>query len=676
MREDGTVQTAFWDLAVASYPDEIWNATGREHAEDLLPAVDGRRVPVVACPAFEDMDGWAPLALATTFLSGGPDRVAVRLPGGDSLITTTAAGSATLAGRLDNLKRLSVASYPSDETYLVSGQIAQDTIIGFALRDDYDGTPELPGYISPTYLHIAATDDSYDDALTFWNRRAIRPRPEHWGRHHSILVTRATLEDPNVQNRIVEETGWTATGSPAILISSETVPEQELRSLATAMGLTEHDGPVTDSLLQPSNARTFAITVDPSGWWGTTRSRLGPVRDFSLRVERPTVGLAVPTPFTLPDGVCPARVTLSGETIVGPPRPAVAKLYLAGSEFVAPRQLVSTRAFNMGDARITVGVPTPAEILHAALTDRHVTFEPSDKARHIDGALKLALPHDLLGDPLFLHLITACTPKPQRDFRRTIDRLVEQNVLSADGEDRILAELLQERAEDYSVDLVFGKLKERFEPATAPQVGAMLERLVVARAANRGFRVICRTCDTKSFVSLRDAPNAAICLGCGSPAEFERNNHQTPRLRYKISSLMTRLSLNGGLPPLVAATQLLRLGAHVIPGANLKRDGQPLGETDVLGWHGNDLFTGESKVTAEGFTDEHIYKDVEMAAAIGANVHYMICGESIPSKTMDFAERTARAAGIHVERIDALATQKAPPGGEQSARTSEALKNR
>ena len=248
-----------------------------------------------------------------------------------------------------------------------------------------------------------------------------------------------------------------------------------------------------------------------------------------------------------------------------------------------------------------------------------------------------------------LSVLAALTQKAVRDVVKALGEV--PNRLSDRETQTLVAALLADRASSRTMDGLRSIVKD-----LGHQVDWVPDTVMdyVRRGLiHMGVRVRCSTCSLEDFQSMSEVTAGAVCAGCSSEeASFVRDSAQAPAVYFKLSSLTQRLSLIGGLTPLAATVLLQNERAYVVPGANIYRDGNRVGEVDLLGWVGQSLFAGEAKMSAHGFDVSDIDEDVRKTALIGADMHLAVCAEPISRAARDRLAAAEEEHRIRVRVID------------------------
>jgi hypothetical protein len=295
----------------------------------------------------------------------------------------------------------------------------------------------------------------------------------------------------------------------------------------------------------------------------------------------------------------------------------------------------------------SLGLPTPAEILTAALAERSISFVPSSSGRYARGVQNRVPEIQLFRDPDVLTVTGKLTSPRSKDLTRALEQLIPQGAKPDD-----IATALQALVARQHDARTLDDLRSRTGLPRA-RVAIALDRLVNAGMAARGLRADCAICQLRTFMPLPRAAQIPTCDGCGSQAGYASTTRNEPTLFYQLNTLLDQASANGVLGHLFGAATVLadHPDAYLLLGANLTYDGLQQ-ETDLLGVQGTTVLAGEAKTTAGWFTPEQIAKDVKISQRLQATTHLMVCLEELPQSTVDLAQRACSDAGLELRTID------------------------
>lgn len=494
---------------------------------------------------------------------------------------------------------------------------------------------------------VVVTSDTptFDDAVNFWNARALRPSRSH---AVSVLMSEGTLGDRMVQRALVEALKRTSSTSPSAVVYSWSMPKPRLEALVEAVeGLTAFVGNKFSEYhgRRPSSSVTFSTQVDVRSFW-LSRRDTGIRNTVDVLVERPRTTLRMRAPMVPHSsmwGANPIVVELTGPFLRGPKRSGVASLYLHAASWRDQSIAFHTHLFREWEFALVV--PTSKELLQAAIGNNAVV-EPNDKARQLAGVLSVGGAPDLYASSEFLAVVQSLTPVPRRDIEARLRRLA-----STHRDDPRLLELAATSRTPLrtSGDIVSTVRDGSGGGLSSAGVKMVLTELVARGLARRGFRARCNLCDLVELREVSTSDVTADCSGCGAIARFHERAGE-PEFFYALSSLMQRLSLNGGLAPLAAYVQIIDQGGYVIPGVNITTGSGP-SDVDLLGFAGDHVFAGESKMSRRLFTKTQLLKDVDVSKRLGVDEHFVVCPEPLSNYQTTALKRACRTAGLRLRTL-------------------------
>jgi hypothetical protein len=497
-------------------------------------------------------------------------------------------------------------------------------------------------------LWVSDELDSFEDAVWFWNTRALRPGSAMAG--ISLLATLEATADVEVRAAFVAGIAESSTTTPTFVIASRSVDESILRELGESLGATRHESTEWSdriAAVQVDAPLTFAENVHLGEFWSNGRTA-GAVRVLEQTIRRPTINLNFESPKAWhPKYQMSGRVNIqiASPTITGPQKPSVAQLYLHAASWRDGQLLFETH--NQAEYNFTLQIPTAAHILAASCRPAGIDYELSDKGQQIQGALRGEGDLELFRRRSTLSVIEALTPTPSRRLAKELKELSE--ALNERQIDLLqVSQLASQRASKTMDDL--RSIVAGLGHATDPIAGTV-EELVARGLILMGVQVNCPICSLKDFQALSEVSGAAICAGCRSRAAYEADNVGSPAIHYRLNSLAHRLSLNGGLAPLAATALLISERAFVLPGVNLMNEEGSAGEADLLGWVGRSLFVGEAKSSAIGFDLSNIAADVRKSASVGADTHVAVCPERLSPDARGQLERACKSQGVQLRLL-------------------------
>jgi hypothetical protein len=624
---------------------------------DIRPLVDGSRqhdvphdIPTDVIPArpFDDGRFWSlhPLAVLN---SEPPGDLAVAVPDDQSLVSLAGAGQIIEPDRQDWTER-NVRLFPArTATDLAIAQCMGQCVSRLSVAYDAERTIAVPAMQSVTLLWLVDDPDSFDDAVVFWNLRALRPHG--WGGGISIFATTEVARQADFRDALREQAARTSRSNPSVIISSLSVDNSVLQEIGLELGLYAHEGSRVSekvgSMTGRDSALDFAVGIDPGNWWAGERL-IGPAVDGRVNLVRPRISLRMESPIAWNSslyltGYVTAR--LSGNFVVGPRRDSVARLYVNEGTWDGDEIRVITN--NTPSYDWNLGVPTPEEVLQTACGEAGTRYQPSDKAQQIVGVLGRVGEFGFYRTRSMIAVAQTLTQPISKEILRKLDELAsslgEQDSDSADL--RGLAMLGRQVARTLQ------EIKSSAYAATLSQemLTDAAEELVGRGLAARVLRVDCGRCGLLEFQDIALATSRAMCAGCGTPATYSPGNRPV-QIRYRLNSLLQRVCQNGGLAVLAAVAKLSDSATYLVPGADLyQNDGTSLGEVDLLGWRRGELFVGEVKTSARGFAEQSLDAEVSKAKAVAADTYIAACLEQLDDSIVEDISSRFAATGIKAE---------------------------
>ena len=469
-----------------------------------------------------------------------------------------------------------------------------------------------PGTIGLVWV-TADPDAGLADAIAFWNARALRGRGGVAG--VAVLAEPGVLASPAVREALAEALRASSShSSPACVVLSATVGGDDLAALAADLGRAAYG---------PDGAARIATGGDLPALWG---GEVGTVTSPVVAVRQgDRIDLRVPGAVPVHPGLVGLGETVlsvGGESLVGPRRPGVARLYHPAGDWAADGLRVPVTPSSRYD--VTLRVPSPRDILAAALADRGVKVVSGDTGALVDRLVEklsdptvlrrpelqallgaLAVLGGVPGDPVPLTGLAAAAPVPSP----------ESGVCDVDS----------------------------------AGIAAVIDLLCTDGLVDRAFRVDCGQCGVDAYPGL-DAlgTGAPRCPACGGAAAYARAESGEPAFHYRVHPLLRRLSY-GPLPTVLAASAaLLAEGAHLAayPQVRTRRDWERL---DALGWHGDSVF-GLVAVHAAAAPPEVA---VARCAAAGVDVVVVAAIGTLPTDQLAVYAASADRAGLLLSVLDA-----------------------
>jgi hypothetical protein len=468
-----------------------------------------------------------------------------------------------------------------------------------------------PGTIGLVWV-TDRSGDGFDDAIGFWNARALRGRGGVGG--ISLLTDPDVLAAPAVRELLPDAVRASSCGDPACVVLGPSHPAERLAALAAELG---------EAAYGPGETHRVVPGLDPLTLWG------GEVRSPAVAVvavrQGDRIDLRVPAPVAVHPGLVgigEVALCIAPEAGVGPRRPGVARLQHPAGRWAVDGLRIPVTPASRYD--VSLAVPPPSAILAAALSDRGVEVVSGDTGQLVDRLVGTLSDPSLLRRPELQALLGALA------------------VLGGVPGDPVpltgLAAAAPVPAPDSGVhDVQSGGL------------AAVIDLLCADALVERGFRVDCSRCGMSAYPGFDSlTAGAPPCPSCGAPSAYARADSGEPAFHYRVHPLLRRLSY-GPLPTvLAAAAALLAEGAHIsaYPQVRTPRDWERL---DALGWHGDSLF-GLVAVHAASATPEVA---VARCAAAGVDVVVVAAVGTLSDAQVQVYAETADREGLMLSVLDA-----------------------
>jgi hypothetical protein len=649
---DGTVAPAWLEIASTIDPAVLVDFTTQ--ARDNASAWTGAQEspwPVVDARPLEDAGFWGihPIAVFT------PEELSNQtlfLPKGRTLFDLVSVGRVDLPDEMAWWREVAHGVLETDNpVQLAKAQLGGHTVLEATAFHDDDTLRIEPMMETVALLWLIADTNDPREVITWWNIRALRFRG--WRKNISILATPDAISDDNFARELRSLVSHHVVSTPDLVVASLGLPAKQLREAAEQLGFEPHEGTQFSERHftgqpDPERRLTYAVNVDLRQFWIGERVS-GVSRTAEVSLQRPNTRFREPSPLRWNPalvGARPVAIRLSGEAITGPQRPPVARCYHQHARWHHGRLEFLSSALPTYDFELHI--PEAYEILQAACSDRQVTYQLSDKARHVRGVWALAKQPSLFRRIAIINAIRVLTPESSRELVRTLNERTDLTE-SEKHELRTLAaanRVTMRTLLDISSHAMCGS-----QPQSA--IAAALQDLVTSGMVLRGLRADCPVCSVQHLYTLDEAQPVPRCLGCGANANYAVDSVGEPALYYRINTLVQILSLNGGLAPLAATSLLVEEGAHIVPGAELRSQGRPAGEVDLLGWRGVILFAGEAKMSANQLANSDHERDISKTALLGAQEHIAVCLETVPEETRISLQAACDRVGITLRILDA-----------------------
>lgn len=614
---------------------------------------DGSTLATVAAKPLADARFWNAHPLVGTY----DERVReIYLPTRDSLMALAGAGNYGLDEELPLFRQagFNIIERCSPSTLAVA-QLAERTALGATLAFDTDTSIRGGHLASLGVLWLSRDEDSFEDAVWFWNARAVRPRYRQ-PLPLAVMTTPEVARTPEFASRFLEGLSQSSTTTPTFVIASCTVPDDELAEIAKSFGAAKHTGPKVSERhfgRQPGSefSPSFIVNMDPITYWLAPRSTGIPTSSL-VPLQRPTVSIQMRSPREwVPNYLMSGQVTatITSASIAGPQKPAVARLYHPNATWSTGGG-IRIQTNNVQDYNFSLTLPQPGAVLAASVNEQGYEYELSDKGQQIRGALAAPGDVDFYRHRATVRAIALLTAKAGRDLARELGRLGQNDVVTQESIERLrVASLLGHRPHRTLADL---RSRAAAAGVAADELPAAVEELVARGAASMGLVIDCSLCSLTGFQTLASVAGGARCDGCSSPAHYKHDQQGAPEVHFVLNSLMHTLSLNGGLAPTAATALLTSEGFYVEPGVNLLRDGVRQAELDLLAWRGTTCLAGEAKMSADGFDKSDIDRDVELAARAGADTFLAVSIDALSDSARRRLEGACRTRKLDLRIID------------------------
>jgi hypothetical protein len=583
-----------------------------------------------------------------------PDPALLIAEAGASLWQATAAGDLT-AEDFQQLQqapppRVPLRRAPPDD--IGRAQLHPDTMPTLLHRtlaafDETVGSHRV--FPAPTIVWVTEPDD-LQACWDFWNTRALAPVGS--GPVPMILLPLGQIHDwIGFDKQFGYALGRRAEFTPDVLLTSTSVPTEDLDALAELLHLQRtdtdiHTGEVYSSELRtaPFTYRTVSPVPDVTNLVSSPR-RYGTTVEVDVHVADHATTLRFPSPIWFRGGRTLVRV--EGTPFAGlPPRAPVARLIASCAS--VHEGVIQLTASARSDFVFRLGVPSLAQATEALLADATERYQLSSK-----GSLATGIQRDLdlteLRHPgLFPAIKQLTTPRTEHFLQQA--RRQFQGTDNLDDLDAFV-ERLRPLAQDWGARSERKMLPVSQLAGGATQVNVdALERLCRIGWAERGLRIDCTNCRLDSFVSLDDVPprGGATCRGCGTAQRYASERFGISMF-YRLDSLVDRANDQGVPPHLIAIAELQRLDPRswFLPGVDAwfaDRD-NPL-EVDLFGIHASRVAAGEVKASGTDFTEVQITRDIETCARLGADIYVMAAMDTVPDQARATASSLCEDNGL------------------------------
>lgn len=432
--------------------------------------------------------------------------------------------------------------------------------------------------------------------------------------------------------------------APDAFFLSAKVPHSRLDQIAAGWELVKStEEPRIEHRMPPPAPRTapytFVSDLDPTAQLLWSR-RYGAVTSVPVQVFRERTSVAFDLPVRIAGGGR-FKVNLRSDSLASlPKRDVTAGLVVQHSRWRDDGLELLMSAWP--HYRVVLKLPTLRQVAEAILTQSVRSWAMSDKGRLAD-SLSGNSEVQLLTPGLF-EVIRALTT------RRSSHLLKELERREFDAGERDRAEFVAQ---------IGGRLERRSQSARdvgnvdPSQRVRLLELLVRLGWAERGLRIVCRRCGITSFIAARDVSPGATCPGCSSTQDYISTD-AGPTTHYRLNSLVDLASDQGAIPHLMAAEALFRTtpDSFIFPGVDCELLSGEKAEVDLFGIHGDKVVAGEAKISAGEFSEVQMRRDISLSKALGADVHLVVCIQSLNDQQRSLAADLASAESIELLMLD------------------------
>ncbi|WP_415855389.1 hypothetical protein [Sinomonas sp. G460-2] len=496
----------------------------------------------------------------------------------------------------------------------------------------------------PSVVWITA-NDSLDDALDFWNVRALRPRGigtmpmfllpaedvPHWLGFEAQLASALSRPDEI---------------SPDVFLTSSSASTEELAGIASTLGLVPaaneetrtsvHFPPPVERRHAPFTYRIVAGVdqyVSFDRHYGVTTHL-----DAHAFTGRSTI-LQFASPIAF-DGGGATKVRLRSTLFDGlPRREVISSSMIPGAVWGGDELEIAVPA--LAQYRFEMKVPELSDALIALIDAAAESHASSDKGSI--ASMFLAREGDtaaLLEPDIFEAIRGLTTPRSKR-FLDELERITGTEASSDD---------LIEFARDWASQSKRAYRLPGNVGLPAVDATVALERLCGLGWAERGFELKCRSCRTSSFMPLANVPQAgAACPACRAPGGYTGAN-AGPSVFYRLDGLIDRASDQGVFPHLltIAALHKKEPLSWFLPGVDFTFEDRDRREADIVGLFAGRLTVGEVKTRGAEFTAEQIERDINLAQRLGAEVYVLSAPDEISEESESIARARSTDVGIQL----------------------------
>ena len=495
--------------------------------------------------------------------------------------------------------------------------------------------------------------NSVEDCVGFWNLRALRSR--RFAPAPMVLVPIDRVFDwTGFAEALAGRLARPVPITPDVVLWSASVEVERLDEVASWLGLTLSTEPPTFGFqLPPPPPRgapfTYRRDVDPTGYVSFQR-RYGAGTQLPVQVYRDSTVVDVDSPVQFAGGGRVLVRLASSAFDVLPKRPTTASLVMEDASWSGDGLELALSAQDR--YRLKLGIPSLSDAAWALLENRTAQAALSTKGQLAHGLKKLGAAEVLLQDRV-IQVIESLRTRRSKYLEGALQRALE-HVSPTDELRDSLEDLVSEWGQ---------QSKRRFLPISnikglGQNAGIAVEQLCFRSWAERGLKIRCDQCRTKSFVPLPEATPEPQCPACGATStRFEPaggNPDKGPEMHYRLNARVDRAADQGIIPHLFADAVLTAEDPQtfLLDGVDVTFADESTREVDLYGITGGKVVAGEAKTNPEAFSSEQLESDIELSAALAADIHLLVSTGVISSTTREQARQLAEARGLKVRPID------------------------
>ena len=571
-------------------------------------------------------------------------------PSGEDLLWAAAAAGALTPQHYDALTNSGTSHviqipYPDQ---LARAQLRGHTLIS-QTASQFAVSQGGSNFIGERPAVIVLTDGkSLTDCIHFWNLRALMPL----GLLEWPMVILPAHDLPNwlnIDQAIQAMLGRSGAFSPDVLLLSSSVDESDMHDTAALLGLNLSQEGVKVGLSFPARTRmppySYRIAGDIRHLFNEER-HYGVGVDADMHLFRGQLSpVTFRNPVSFSSDIAHGLLRLSSGPLSRlPRRGSTAQLVRDDARWV--RDGVEINIYLRKEYRLMFQIPTLEDATYAALGEIVGSHELSDKGK-LGQALRRNIDLNiLLQAGVYEAMIALTTPRSKELLRE----------LRKAGGEGVPEGHLIEIAASWG-----GRSERRYR--TAKQVTSdigipaqqALESLCSIGWVERGLEVSCGRCGIRSFVPMPATTDVARCPGCNT----ENSYSVTPAgdalaVQYRLNALVDRSADQGVIPHLLVEAAICNSPdrGFLVPGLNLIfKDGEK-NEVDVFGVLDARMLSGEVKTKASEFSEEQIFRDIEVSRKLGVDLHLVGCIQPIPENSRVAIEALCGKAGLEMMICD------------------------